>query len=202
MRKIRNKEGAMSLWMVIVLLVAVVVFTGLVEIMQRSFALQEINSVMDTAGVTALSKNVKEEEIEKWERYYRTGNYKPDINDLVSKEGTKHLYKKIVEDDTAHITFIRDTDDAKLTVSSYEDTHGLGTSTLPRPQVEIDSVMIVTVDAHGLFDKIANLNKWYYESRSSENFMISYIGENEDGEVELSIRSVTRIIYNREFSEG
>lgn len=197
MKRWKKKEGAISLWMVIVILIAVMLFSGLFEMTQRSFAIAEVQSIMDTAGVTALASNVSEDELSKWERYYRTGANKPDIDDFVNQESAIRRYTQLVSQDSDDLGMVNSLQHARKEIQAYEDAHGTGTDTRVRPQVEIDSVVILRVDSHPFFDMSKRFSEWFYTSRSDERFTISYIGSAGDGEVEIAIRSVTRVVYRR-----
>lgn len=198
-----DKRGAMSIWYVILLLMATLVMAGFVDILRQSYSMNEVQSVMDTAGVAALTSNVRTEELKKWERYYKTKQYgdvstspKPDIEKFVNKRGVEGTFKTLVKEDLSKLNTIDDVDYLRVKTENFESNYGLGQSSRSLPQSTIDTTVLVRVDSTPIFDLFPAMAKDFYDSRSNEEFTVSYIGETQDGKTELAIRSFSRVIYN------
>ena len=80
-------------------------------------------------------------------------------------------------------------------VSFDYDTFGLGESEKPRPQISLDAVTKMKVNSHEFMDNLDGMTADIYSSRNNNTFTVEYAGETADGQVELVVRSVTRLVY-------
>lgn len=171
---------------VILCVVAVMIITGFVDILIKSFVLNEIQSIMDVVGTSALragvdTQKLRNEVFEIDENFVKQA-YKLQINELITT-GEKSKVRSI---------YIP-TSDIRLTVQNTK--WGLGISNKARPQAILDVVARVRVEASSFFDRMSSLQKTFYNSFSDKDFHVTYVGKAEDGSAELIIRSVSRIVY-------
>lgn len=186
MKKIKSllgkKEGASTILYVIIIFIAILIITAFTDMLIRSFTTSELQSSMDIAGVSSLQTGIDETKL-------RVEIFEVDSH--VVEATYKNLVMKQLNasEKVKSYRFIR-TD-----VENYNSNFGLGISKKNRPQALIDSTMIIVVESSQVFDFFPGAYKTYYDSKDSANFDISYLGKTEDGKVELSVRSVSRIVY-------
>lgn len=177
-----NVKGAFSIWFAILAFLGVLTITALGDVLVRGYVINEVQSIMDVAGTSALQSGVDQTklrlEIFEVNKNVVESNYKA----MVSQELNR--FPKI-----AGYQFL-DTD-----VEVFNENWGLGQSSKSRPQAMLDSTMVIVVEGSPVFDLIPGANQWFYHSKSNSYFDVSYIGKTNDGKVELLVRSVSRIVY-------
>lgn len=179
------KRGSMGILFVILSLIAVLVITGFIDILRMQTMFNEVQSVMDVAGASALQAGVDQEEL-------KNENLVVDKSDV--RVTYRELIANVIHTDVGTINeySIYDND---IVIDVTNSNWGLGTSTKNRPQVILDVVMRVQIDKSVYFDTVNSITKTFYDSFSKEGFTVSYNGQTKDGNTELIIRSVTRIVY-------
>ena len=113
-----------------------------------------------------------------------------DYKNKIKREYVKELKSQIATNDT--ITAL---DIQTVEVSFDYDTFGLGESEKPRPQISLDAVTKMKVNSHEFMDNLDGMTADIYSSRNNSTFTVEYAGETADGQVELVVRSVTRLVY-------
>lgn len=179
---LKNKKGSFSILFVILAFIALLVITATVDIMRQSYVLNEVQGVMDVAGVSAIRGSVDEESLRGEEfvfsRDYAITNYHKIVNSRV-KKGNVIIDTNLKVDDI-----------------HYEySNQGLGANAGSAHQVWMDSYMVMQVKTSPIFDLIPSLEKRFYKSYNKENFSVTASGTTENGEKELIIRSVSRVVY-------
>lgn len=187
-----EKKGGFSLLYVIVIFIAMLIAIGFLDILSRNFHMNELQSSMDIAGVSALQKGVDETKLHVGFRD-ENGQLLDNIIDVHAVEST---YKQFVRD------FLNDSNeiiDYRFVKTDVEfdpnSTYGLGQTSKGRPQALIDSTVVIVVDNSQMFDLVPGAYKTYYDSKDGTFFDVNFLGTTEDGKVELMIRSVSRIVY-------
>lgn len=178
----KNKKGSFSILFVILAFISLLVITATTDIMRQAYVLNEVQGIMDVAGVSAIRGSVDEETLRAEEfvfsRDYAITNYHKIVDSRV-KPGNVIVYKKLKVDDI-----------------HYEyNNQGLGSNAGNAHQVWMDSYMILRVKTSPIFDLLPSLEKRFYKSYNNENFSITASGTTENGEKELIIRSVSRVVY-------
>lgn len=181
-RFLKNTKGNFSILFVILVMIAVLVVAAFLDIVSRSWTIQEVQSVMDVAGVSALRTGVDETKL-------RLEQFDVDANVVESS------YIRMITNQLEGSSKINDFRFIRTKVTKYNENWGMGQASKARPQAMIDSTVIITVEANPLFDLIPGTARWFYDSKSQTNFQVTYNGQTQDGEVELTIRSVSRIVY-------
>lgn len=178
-----NKKGNFSILFVTLVLISVLVVTAFVDILKESWSIQEVQSIMDVAGVSALRTGVDETKL-------RVEIFKVDTNLVESK------FNQMVSNELEGSEKIVDYRFVRTKVKQYApENWGLGQTSKARPQAMIDSTMVITVEASPTFDMIPGTAKVFYDSKSQSDFEVTYNGRTQDGKIELTIRSVSRIVY-------
>lgn len=177
-----KKEGSFALLFVILCFIAVLVITGFIDILRQSHLMNESQSVMDVASITALRAGVDEERLR--------------VEELVVDEGVVISgYKKAVKETMESYGDVLDVRFVKTKTEVYKEKWGTGVTGKERDQVLLDSTIILTVKSSIVFDTLPMLADRYYDARSNEEFYVTYLGQDEDGRMEISIRSVSRLVY-------
>ncbi|WCF11731.1 hypothetical protein NDS46_30775 (plasmid) [Paenibacillus thiaminolyticus] len=178
----KNRKGNFSILFVTLVFVGVLVATAFLDILFSSWSMQEIQSTMDVAGVSALRTGVDETKL------------RLEIFE-VDKNVVENSYKRMVSNFLDNSEKIIDYRYTRTKVDSYVENWGLGVSSKARPQAIIDSSMVITVEGSSLFDMVPGAAKVFYDSRSGSNFEVKYVERTQDGDIQLAIRSVSRIVY-------
>lgn len=179
---LKDNRGSFSILFVVLIFIGVMVVTFFVDMMRQTYTLQEVQSIMDTASVSALRTGVDETKL------------RVQIFD-VDKNTVENSYKRLVTnliDESSNISDFRFT---RTKVETFTENWGTGETTKSRPQALLDSSMIITVESSPILDMIPGVEETFYDSRGGSNFEVNYMGRTQDGKVELAIRSVSRIVY-------
>ncbi|MDF2879510.1 MAG: hypothetical protein K0R54_67 [Clostridiaceae bacterium] len=181
---LNNKEGSFAILFVILAFTAITIITGFTDMLYKTYTLNEIQSIMDTAGANALQSGVDQTKL------------RLEIFDI-NENFVKNTYVNSVNSSITISNSVREfiLTKGNVNFSTWQDDWGLGTSSKLRPQAMIDSVAKVKVKSSLIFDTIPGIAETFYNSRSNSNFTITYNGITSDGNTELIIRSVTRIVY-------
>lgn len=196
---IKEEDGAFSIVSIVVVLIMVLAITAFTDIVNKSFILNEVQGHMDTAGITALQNSINMTRLRAEQLATDNDNLADtedgtlelsDYKDKIKKSYDKELRKRIKIN--PNITSIKQ---ESILVDFTYDNWGFGTTSSKRPQIVLDATYKITIRASSQFDKITPIAKQFYSARQSRNFSVSYNGRDDDGNIELIIRSVTREAY-------
>ena len=182
LKNIKQKEGAISIMMVVALLIAAVILTGFVDLLKRSYTINEVSSIMDVASVTSLRAGVDEEKL-------RVEVFEVDQSLVVRN------YQKMVTEGITGYGHLDSFKFARTKIESFDENWGLGQTGKSRPQVLLDSTVILRIDSNPLFTAAPAIAERFYEARSNGDFEVSYNRITEEGKIEVAVRSVTRVVY-------
>lgn len=188
--KLKKKDGAFSIIAVLVVFIACMVGIGFTDMLIRSYTMNELQSIMDTSGVSALQQGVDRVKL-------RIEEF--DVDEHVVESVYKDLVTKRIDDSERILDyqFVRTKVDLMLEGDELNKwgKWGVGYSSKKHPQARLDSTMIIVVGNSHVFDMVPGLYRTFYDSRNDTNFAVTYMGKTEDGNVELAVRSVSRIVY-------
>ncbi|MFF2531580.1 hypothetical protein ACFVS2_21970 [Brevibacillus sp. NPDC058079] len=179
---IKSAKGSFSILFVILTFIGVLMATAFVDILIESWSMQEVQSIMDTASVSALRIGVDEAKL-------RVGEFK--VNDNV----VKHEYEKLVSMRFNDTKKIKKLSFYHTDVDLFTEKWGTGITNKARPQALLDSSVVIVVEGSPIFDLIPGTAEVFYNARANSDFEVTYLGETKDGNIELAIRSVSRIVY-------
>jgi len=183
-KKLRNKEdGAFSILFVILTLIAVLFVVGYIDMMKQSYVLNEVQGVMDISGVSALQAGVDKEKLRQEEFVYSEDRILSAFYELV--------YKGINTGDTISYRKLTNVEVTEKPPSVW----GLGQTSKARHQLFLDSTMILRIKTSSQFDTITNKEKEYFDSKNNQMMTVTFNGTTGDGETELIVRSVSRLVY-------
>lgn len=208
-KKLNNIKGAYSVMITVLILIMVMVMTGYVDIMNKKWALSEVQTVMDTAGINTLQNQVNNSALRA--EIFSLNSDSSNISDqdyadranetFTNQEQQKYksdmalYYKAEIDKQIKGRTNVTEYDLERVDVTFSYDTWGLGETQRKLPQITLDAVVRMKVKQTGVFDDINMIQKTMYSSRNNANFTVTYDGQAEDGQTELIVRSVTRLVY-------
>lgn len=178
----QDTKGGMSILWVIIVLVAVILATGFMNVLEKAWTLNEAQSIMDIAGVSALQAGVDQQKL------------RVEIFD-VDEHVVKNKYEQLIHRRFADNPKIVDYRFIELDVEKFEENWGLGQTSKPRRQAVLKNTMFIVIENVPTLDLLEGGSQTFYDARSSADFTVTYIGETEDGHDELLVRSVTRVVY-------
>lgn len=178
-----DKKGGFSIIYVIAIFVAMLIAIGFMDILSRSYHMDEIQSSMDIAGISALQTGVDETKL-------RVEVF--EIDEHVVKSNYKKLIRNNLDNMGGIVSYKIYDPDVDFDPNS---TYGLGSTSKGRPQAVLDSTVVIVVENSQMFDLIPGAYETFYDSKDGKYIDVKYNGTTEDGKVELIIRSVTRIVY-------
>ena len=182
--KIKEKKAGFSLLYVMLAFITILIITGLTDILHKTYVLNEIQSMMDVAGVSSLKVGVDEKklrlEIFDIKETYVKNTFKYQMTNLLNNSQTVKSYK--LSDDMIKLSVIN-------------SNWGLGGITKSRPQAVLDTVITLKIKSSYFFDLVPGISEKFYSSLNNNNFTVTLSGETNDGYDELIIRSVSRLVY-------
>lgn len=184
----KNKKGSWSLTNVVLVLIFIITFIGVLEWGKLSVGLNEIQSIMDIEGVTAIRTGVDVEEL-------RTADENPTTKFKFNKSEVITSYKGLIRKRFNSSKMISDYRFDTIKIEAFNENWGLGANSKARPQVVLDSTMVLTIPSSMVFDTIDFIQGAFYRSRSNSTFQIAATGNQKDGFTEVIVRSVSRLYY-------
>jgi len=181
-RFLNNKQGSFSILFTILALTAVSVIIAMSGILRQHFVINEVQGVMDIAGVGALRMSIED------------GPAKEDVF-LVKHEVAESYFNQTMAQHIKPGSYINYANTQVLDINNSMHESGPGAIGYSR-QVWMDTVTLLRVESSFMFDLFPGLEKRFYDAYSDEGFTISLGGVREDGQRELIVRSVTRIIFH------
>ena len=185
MNKRKCKKGAISLLVVVILLIAAIISSGVVDLMSKIFMISEIQGILDTSGVAALTFAVEEkrwrnEELVIDETKAISKLYEL-VNDAIVAGPDKTLKQFQV---TANIDVRRNSD------------IGISDGMKNRDQYFLISTARARYNASPFIDRVVVASFSFINFLSGDTEMtVKHNGSVGDGLSEIVVRSVTRLVY-------
>lgn len=195
MKKILNNKGEISILLVILVLVSLFFATAYFNAIKIGYAMDEIQSNLDIAGVATLEKAINYEilkdeiyGLDKYNRIHYNGaeilldNYENQITGEYSE--LLSFNRRIIR------SYRINSQDVYFERSSW-GTGSLGTT----PQIVIETIMTFELSISRGHDYQNVLSKVFYSSKKNSSIEVLSIGSTSDGTTELVIRSTVKSIY-------
>lgn len=181
---LKNKRGSFAILFVIISFILMVVITGFVDIMFKMFSINEIQGVIDTAGVSALSTGVDD-------NYWRLEELR--INET---QVLNNFHKLVNESLSSGGDSILVDYDITAIVLPPKDSRmkNLGIPAGQRDQYFLVSEAYARYQSNSFWDKLAFANLDFFNFFEGHNDSIRYNGVVEDGNAEIVVRSVVRLV--------
>lgn len=201
--KLKNKDGQISVIMVVFIMILCYILSGMVDLGTRYWGLKETQSKIDIAGMNALYGTVNLESL-RLETLEIEGSQNGIASDGTGAESVNpDEYEPIVRnayrEELKKVRYGSRKPEIRFTDVNFEfSDFGLGfkeSSAKKRPQVVLESVVAYKVDSTTLTDKLSgNINKKVSSSHSNTEFTVTINEKAKDGEAELLIHSITRLV--------
>lgn len=184
LKKINNKKGSFSILFVIISFIAIIFTIGMIDIMYKMFSINEIQGVLDDAGVAALHSGVDD-------NMWRLEELK--INEtLVLNNFHKMVNEHLSAGGDSKLTSIDVT--AKIIPPNHPGLKKLGIPSGERNQYFLVSEAYARYKSNSLFDGIGFASLEYFNFFQGSKESIQYHGAAEDGIGEIVVRSVSRLV--------
>lgn len=204
MNKLRNEKGSFAIIGAMLIFVVILAISAYSDMITKRWTINEVQSIMDATGSNTLKNTVDlaylRAEIFALDKNNQADTSKRDNPERVVKSTDyknkiKTAYVKELQSQVATNETITGLDVQTVDVSFEYDTFGLGESEKARPQITLDSVTKMKVKSHEWMDIMEGMSSEVYSSRNNQTFTVEYAGKSADGQVELIVRSVTRLVY-------
>lgn len=182
LRKKDGYSGLMSMIYIVIVLIAIYGIMAFSEIVSRAYLINETQSIMDVAGLSALRAGLDDEEL-RLERF------------VVHETVVNREYRKLLQEALGDYGALVDYKIMRLEIRNINENWGLGISSREREQAILDSTVLLIVDSYTPLDVYPALQKTFHDGYESEDFTLTYMGQTEDGQAQLMVRSVTRLVY-------
>lgn len=206
---LKSERGAYSIITAILVITLVSCLAAYVDIVNMRWALNEVQTVMDASGVNTLQNQVNNKALRA--EILSLSSSAKDITDQdyadVSK-GTftkkeqeyykaeiREYYRRELARQMEFVEKITEYDVERVDITFSYDEWGLGETGRPLPQVTLEAVVRMRVATTPFFDVYDQVSKTMYSSRNNANFTVTYSGVAGDGQTELIVRSVTRLVF-------
>ncbi|WP_260857516.1 hypothetical protein [Bacillus thuringiensis] len=196
---LKNVKGVFSILVVITVFIVLLSIMAFSDIASKSWAVNEIQSIMDTSGMNALQTTVDTNKL-RAEIFSIDNKNEMDTetDDVSLSDYERKISAKYKDEIRKHVKTNKNIvalNVEQVKVDWGKDTWGLGETQKKRPQIVLDTVSKVRIKSSSYFDDLGGLTKDMYNARNGSNFTVTYNGQKSDGTVELIIRSVTRMVY-------
>lgn len=199
-QKVKNQKGAYAIIAVILVFILIMMLAGFSDMMSKRFVINEVQGIMDSSGTNALKENVdytlvRQEVLGTDSNNYgdtenQRLNYSSELQNKIINAYKTELSRQMQSNSAVHdLQF----DDVKVRFDY--DTFGLGKSTKIRPQITLESIIRLHIKTYSQIDYAQGLSAMAYSSRDDSNFQVQYQGMTGDGEAEIVVRSVSRLVY-------
>jgi len=207
--KLKSNKGAYSILSAVLILTMVTVMMGYLDILNKKWAVNEIQTIMDSSGINTLQNQVNNQtlraqiiSLDPDSNDVQDGDYADVVSGDFSASAQQRYqsdmalyYHGELEHQMTNGTNVTEYEVERVDVSFTYDTWGSGESQRKLPQIVLDSVVKIRVQTTGLFDDMLGVSRTMYSSRNNESFDVEFAGLTDDGQTELIVRSVTRLIY-------
>lgn len=202
LKRLQNEKGSFAIIGAVLIFVVILAISAYSDMITKRWTINEVQSIMDASGSNAL-KNTVDLGYLRAEIFALDENNQADINNNPERTVKSTDYKNKVK--TAYIAELQSQVSTNQTITELDvqtvdvtfeyDTFGLGESEKERPQITLDAVTKLKVKSTEWMDVMEGMSAEIYSSRNNQTFTVEYGGKSADGQVELIVRSVTRLVY-------
>lgn len=203
LKRIKEKDGQISVIMVIFIMILCYILSGMIDIGGRQWAVKETQSKIDIAGMNALygTVNLESLRLETLEISGGGNGIASDGSgaDSVSPSQYEPIVREAYRNELSKVRYGGKSPNIRYTDVNFEfSDFGLGykdSIAKQRPQVVLESVVSYSVESTKITDKVSgNINKKISSSHANTDFTITIKENAEDGQAELLIHSITRLV--------
>lgn len=188
MKEILNKKGSISIIYIILIFITSIIILGYVSITNKTISINEIQGIMDNAGVIALRKSVNET---KWR-----------VEELeVNESMARNEFINIIHEylDAGKGKLLKSYNIQRNNIRIYPPNHpGLSKLGIPsdeRNQYFLEATMTATYPAESIVDTVAYHAITYFDFLNTNDYATAMVsGKDKDGNVEIIVRTVSRLV--------
>ena len=198
-KKLKEKKGSFAIISAILVFIVVMCIAFYADTISNRWILNEVQSVMDASGTNTLKQTVDTDYLRK--EILATDKTNP-IEVNIKQLDTERYKRKIKQ---AYIDELSTQVSTNETITSLNvkdvdvyfdyDTFGLGESKKSRPQITLKALTTLKVASHPLVNSPEMTSEKVFNARNNETFQVEYGGMDENGNVQLNVYSVTRLVY-------
>lgn len=187
MKKLKlNKSGATSINFVILMIVASVFIMGGISFIAKSMAINEIQGIMDKAGIIALRSSVDETKFRQEELYIEKSQARNEFNKILRRQlktGSRGLLKSY------------NIEEVNIYGPGDSGIRGLGISGGNNDQYFLEATVTAEFQSDPIIDRLMYTSISFFDFLQSDTEQIAITqGRVGDGTMEVIVRSVTRVV--------
>lgn len=188
MKKILNKDGGISIIYIILILISIIIVLGFVSITNKTISINEIQGIMDNAGVIALRRSVNET---KW----RVEEL--EVNESMARnEFIKIIHEYLNAGDGQLLkSYNINRNDVRIYPPNHPGLSKLGIPSGERDQYFLEATMTATFPVESIVDLVSYHAVSFFDFLNTNDYAtVMASGRNEDGEMEVIVRTVSRLV--------
>lgn len=194
----KNKKGSLSIIGAILIFIGISIFAAYISIDKSTWVTNEIQSIMDISGVTALQDSINTDALrQQILQVNGAGNVNTNTNTISVNQTqlnniVKNNYIKELNNSLKANGDMIDSVSIKRFKTSLEKTNW-GINIEAKPQLTLDAtVQVILNDSYDFQD---NYSIEGYDAKEGKDFSVSVTGHTNDGKVVLTVRSASRLIF-------
>lgn len=190
-KKISDKKGVISIIYIILIFIATIVILGFIGITNKAMSINEIQGIMDNAGVIALRRSVNET---KW----RVEEL--EVNESMARNEFIKLIHEYLDAGKGKLlkSYHIDRNDVRIYPPNHPRIRSLGISSNikgPRDQYFLEATMTATFPVESIVDLVSYHAVSFFDFLNTNDYATVMVsGRNEDGEMEVIVRTVSRLV--------
>lgn len=198
-KRLKNNNGSFAIISAILIFIVIMCISAYTDMTSKRWVVNEVQGIMDISGTNTLKSTVDKDSL--FKEILASDPQNPidanikQVDTLEYKKKIINTYKKEIKSQVSTNETITALDVKDVDVYFDYDKFGLGTSSKSHPQITLKSVTKLKIKSYSFLDGLDGADAKVYNSRNNEEFRVVYSGEKEDGQVELLVYSVTRLVY-------
>jgi len=187
-KKISDKKGVISIIYIILIFIATIVILGFISITNKTMSINEIQGIMDNAGVIALRRSVNET---KW----RVEEL--EVNESMARnEFIKIIHEYLNAGDGQLLkSYNINRNDVRIYPPNHPGLSKLGIPSGERNQYFLEATMTATYHSESLVDTVTYHAVPYFDFLNTNDYATVMVsGTDGDGNVEIIVRTVSRLV--------
>lgn len=186
-KKILNKKGVISINYVIVVFICTILILGFISILNKTMSINEVQGVIDMAGVGALREGIDETQ---WRLEELV------IDESLARNKFREMVYEVIPQTGAGLIRRFEIDEVNIYPPDSPYIKSLGITDGERDQYFLESIATATYRSEPIVDLVAFHAVNYFDFFRTNNYSsVMVSGTTNDGDVEVIIRSVTRLVY-------
>lgn len=206
-----NKKGSISIMGIIIALILVTVITGFMNVLASSYVYNEVQSIMDLSSINAMQYSIEDEALKREILGVENPSGQLEDDTIIHSDGTFNnkviqskinqtllkYYRRELSNQIKSNSLIKNYKIVNCNGELEYDSWGANYNgqKKQRPQLSFNSVVQVTIKSDKEFDTVDNYSLKLFNARNKGTINISVDGKTADGNLVLTIRTLSRLIY-------